>query len=304
MKIIIWGYPYGSDTLSYVWNGFFKAFQQLGYSVIWLPDQSKSAESSLLDNSVVLCEEYQTKHLPIKESSTYIVHTCIKPEKYLGKCQRLIDLRYNEDYQDHATNYKYYLDRYRCDKVGPLAYYQKATDYDRLYLSWATDLLPQEFNFADARHPREPISYFIGTRHSDRYQNATAMNEWQACCIQKGIEFRHIDPWINPVSDEMNRKIIKQCYLAPDLRGPSNIKTGYIPCRIFKNISYGQIGLTNSRAIYSALEDMVIYHPEIPKLFALGEEYKDDYKRIIDLMKLVQEKHTYINRAQAILDIL
>ncbi|HRI32890.1 MAG TPA: hypothetical protein PLD02_03985 [Saprospiraceae bacterium] len=311
MKIILWGYPYKSDTLSYVWHGFFKAFRALGHEITWYEDtpdgRSVATFHERFKDAVVICEEYQTKYLPILENTIYLVHTCIKPEKYLGKCKRLIDLRYNTDYQDHTTNYKYHLDRFQCEKIGPLAYFERSLDFDKLYLSWATDLLPTEINLADALTPREKISYFIGTKYQNGvngHENATALNMWIKACQDHKIDFCHIDPWLTPVTDEENHRLIRSSYLSPDLRAQRDINIGYIPCRIFKNISYGQIGLTNSQAVHNALEHLTIYHSDPHELFNLGVKYKENFARIQHQMNYVRQNHTYINRVKSILSIL
>jgi len=105
---------------------------------------------------------------------------------------------------------------------------------------------------------------------------------------------------------EENRRLIAGSYLSPDLRGPSNIKTAYIPCRIFKNVSYGHLGLTNSRPVHEAMGELTLYHPDAYQLFKLGLDWKKslDRCRLFDQMKFVEKNHTFVNRCQSILDIL
>jgi hypothetical protein len=62
--------------------------------------------------------------------------------------------------------------------------------------------------------------------------------------------------------------------------------------------------LTNSKAIYEELEGNCIYSENTEELFYDGEKNKKNYKLILDGMKLVREKHTYINRVNSLLSIL
>lgn len=305
MKYIIWGYPHYSDTFSYVWYGFNRAFKALGHEVHWLPDKPVDPENPLFKDAVFLCEGYQDKHIPINKTSTYINHVCINPEKYLNDAKRLIDLRYYCDSQNHEKNYKYVMDRHSLIKIGPLAYYSgTAPEYEKIYLAWATDLLPEEINLSDASSQKSNNIYFIGSMYGDKYTNGPEIEKVKRWCERNSKQFVHIDPWANPVTHEENRRLIRESYLAPDVRGRENIDCGYIPCRIFKNISYGQLGLTNSRAVHAALEEYTFYHPDMEALLDIGETHRFNRSRVEEQMEYVRENHTYINRAKAILEIL
>jgi hypothetical protein len=309
MKVIIWGYPLGSDTLSYVWNGFYRAFKTMGHEVYWFNDNNYPLEMAFdYSNSLFLCESYQSNKIPIKNDSTYVVHTlCHNPDRFLNDAKRVIDLRYSQDYQDHDTNYKYILDRYKLQNLGPTVYYDPdpTGGYEKIYMGWATDLLPDEIDLEWASLPRSNDLYFVGTIYeNDKYSNSQEIEEVKRFCKDRGLNFKHINPWMNPVSDEKNREIIQSSYLAPDIRGPQNVKSGYIPCRLFKNISYGQLGMTNSRALYSLMEDTIVYHPDVYTMLELADKEKDNVKRIQDQMKIVIEKHTYINRVNDLMKIL
>ena len=92
--------------------------------------------------------------------------------------------------------------------------------------------------------------------------------------------------------------------LGIDIRGPEHLKQGLLTCRVFKNISYGHLGLTNSKAVYEELEGNCIYNENTEELFYDGMKNRSNYKLISDGMKFVREKHTYINRVNTLLSIL
>ena len=39
MKIVLWGYPLHTDTYSYIYEAFKKAFEYQGYEVFWFTDE-------------------------------------------------------------------------------------------------------------------------------------------------------------------------------------------------------------------------------------------------------------------------
>lgn len=314
MKLIIWGYKSGKfDTFRSVFYGLYKAASymtdvvQYGQmvpfdEVYWFDDYDhpKSKDFDYTD-CIFITEGNGDKNIPIEQSSTYFVHVLINPEKYLGKVKKLIDIRYNCYYQD-LPYYNYVLDHYNCEQLGPTVYFETGSSYNKVYMSWATDLLPHEF---EKMHPNPAKkSYFIGTRYGDRFTNNQELNVWENCCQKNGIQFVHIDPWINPVSWEDNKNLINASFLSPDLRGPDNISKGYIPCRIFKNISYGALGLTNSLPVHMAMNQTTLYCADIEKLFNLGLSHTFDKARLLAQQDEVSKNHTYINRVSSLMKAL
>ncbi|MFM1781826.1 MAG: Synechococcus phage Bellamy, partial [Pseudomonadota bacterium] len=112
------------------------------------------------------------------------------------------------------------------------------------------------------------------------------------------------DPFQNPLSDEEVVLRTKKSILGVDIRGPEHIRNGYVPCRVFKSMSWGHLGMTNSEEVYKELEGHCIYQSNTSQLFYDSMDRKDDKKYIEDGMKYVQENHTYINRIKSIMSIL
>ena len=85
----------------------------------------------------------------------------MRPERYLGRVGRLVDLRYLVD-EIKDCNYDYALNKARCTRISPVTYHEwlpgagsglsrphvslreSAVPYEALYMCWATDLLPGE----------------------------------------------------------------------------------------------------------------------------------------------------------------
>ena len=178
-------------------------------------------------------------------------------------------------------------------------------DYDKVYIAWATNLLPDEFEEEDIYLERENSIYLFGTISA--YGVCENYSNWQPflkACSDNKIKFITNDPWQNPVS--MCDVIVntQKSLLCIDIRGPEHLKQELLTCRVFKNISYGHLGLTNSKAVYEELEGNCIYNQNTEELFYDGMKNRKNYKLISDGMKFVQENHTYINLVNTLLSIL
>ena len=158
-KVIIWGFPLYSHTHSYIHGGWVKGFKHLGYETHWFHDNEFPNEKDFdYNNTLFITEGYAENNIPINSSSIYFVHICIKPEKYLNKVKRLIEIRYLVD-NIKDCNYNYVLDKSKCIEISKSTYYEKLYDngglvkyhdtpiqmnYECIYTCWATDLLPEE----------------------------------------------------------------------------------------------------------------------------------------------------------------
>lgn len=338
-KIVIWGYPLNTHTHSYIHYGWHKGFTHLKYDTYWFSDNSFINHDKFdYNNTLFITEGYADKNIPIVKSSIYFVHMCINPLKYLNENVRLIDIRFNID-EIKDCNYNYNLKNYiknnEVIKISDASYYQIINHmrdlrgcentpnlknnftYEVLYTMWATDLLPDEFCYEkvdeNINNCENVINYVGSVSNSNANQLITFADE----CKKYNILFTLNDPWKNPLTFDCNMKLIQKSIISPDIRGNGDIKKiakgetgtchkkyGYIPCRIFKSISYGCIGVTNSKHVYNLLENKVIYSDNERELLHLGIKNRKNKDLIIEQMNLVKEKHTYLNRINDILNIV
>lgn len=327
MKVIVWGYPLYSHTHSYIHYGFVKAFKSLGYDTYWFHDNEYPRNFDY-GNSLFISEGYEDKNIPIVKSSVYFIHICININKY--KDVRVIDIRYLVNFI-YNHNYDYVFDderKNKCEKIG-YSYYEKLKDnseitkfkyspikhnHEALYMIWATDLLPEEFNFDNINVSNDRIINYVATK----IKEFDIINK---ACINNKLTFVHYDPWKAPITCDLNRRLISRSIIAPDFRssgefkkdnngrlinGDNHLLNGYIPCRIFKSISYGKLGITNSKSVYDLFKNDgidIVYNQDIEKLITEGLNRKDDIDLIRKQMKYIYDNHTYINRAKDILNV-
>jgi len=164
-KIIVWGYPLYSHTASYGWEAYFKAFKHLQYSVYWFHDDDFPVDFDY-SNSIFLCEGFADKKIPLNDSSCYFVWYCPSPAKYVNivGTKKYFDVRIPMvNHVDHIHDYSFSAEN--TTKIGPACFIDYAkpittrvknqyhdyeiSDYNKLYINWATNLLPSEINESD-----------------------------------------------------------------------------------------------------------------------------------------------------------
>jgi len=297
-KVIIWGHKLYSHTHSFIHNSFYIAFKHLNYDTYWL-DDNDNIDSFDFSNCIFLTEGQVDKKIPLRKDCYYILHN-VEQEKYrnsdIDSNKVLIIQVYTKDCLKRKDE-----QLYKC------FHYSKLENYPVLYFPWATDLLPYEIeeniNNLDNIESTNNICFIGSSIQRTNYIISTFCNNNNLKFIQKG-------GFSNNVDIKTNKKLISESIIAPALQGDNwQVDVGYIPCRIFKNISYGKMGITNNETVYELFEKKIIYNADMYKCLELGLEFEKknkEYKKekVIELMKFVKENHTYVNRINLILKYL
>ena len=323
-KVIVWGFPLNTHTHSYIHAMWVKAFSVgFGKETYWFHDEDYPRDFDY-NNSIFITEGYAESKIPVVSSSVYFVHNAIYPEKYLNNNARLIEIRFNVN-EIHDINNDFKLDdgTHHLTELSPHAKYEKLLsnkdlhvskrgndiklmDYECIYMYWATDLLPHEFNYDDIKIEKENAVYYIGSPcRSVNYPIFANM------CIQNGIKWITSNPWNTPLTFEQNKELMKKSILCPDFRpigtqqdtkqfgiknGKNHLEIGYLPCRVLKAISYGQLGITDSIHVKKILGEHVLYDDNMEKMYTTAMTERKNYSRIHKAMEYVQHNHTYVNR--------
>lgn len=324
-KVVVWGFKPNQqgiykNTVGYVWNGFYRGFKSLGFETYWFSDDDYDPTFDY-SNCIFIVEAWDSNNIPINSDSIYYVHCAYDPSKYVGKVKKFIDLRYNLKSMNHP-NYVFSRDKKDDVKLGPCCYLQPSTnqtvhlknghvdyqieDFDKIYISWATDLLPEEMNENDIYLERENLIVFLGTIYYDEYTNVPELEEFSSACQQNNIGFL-VNPYsygADQILQEDYIKNYKRSLFGIDLRGKNNRETGYIPCRVFKNASYGLLSATNSEEVYNEMEGHCVYNFSVTQLFYDAMKERTNLTFITNSFYYVKENHTYINRCSDMLKIL
>lgn len=293
-KVVIWGHKLHTHTHSYIHQGFFRTFQHLGYRTYWF-DNTDDVSGFDFSNALFLTEGQVDQKIPLREDGIYLTHNC-SADKYQGLKRVCIQV-----YTDDVLERSYLM------KVEPCIYFD--IEGKCIYMPWASHLLPDEIeqNKQKVGRIRKTRSiYWIGTFGEGTFGNHTEINPFWAACRENKIDFVVVKSSGTGVEEDKHERLISRSYLAPAIVGEWQKQVGYIPCRIFKNISYGQLGVTNSYRVYELFDRKIVYNSNPYQLFYDAKEKSNTVtvKEIHELMDFVKTKHTYINRVQTVLHFL
>ena len=292
-KVVIWGHKLHSHTHSYVHFAFYKAFKHLGYETYWL-DDNDDVSGVDFSNALFITEGQVDKKIPLRDDCYYILHHCRDRQRF----QRLIDSKRVIHLYQYHDHHELFGEQF---KIGDLTYanFPEAS----IAIPWGTDLLPHEIeaNKQRIKHiKRTHTIYWVGTIGGGWAGNLNELQPFIRACRENNINFKHV---IN-VSLEQNRDLIQQSYMAPAIVGAWQEQHGYVPCRIFKNISYGQMVATNSRQANELFEKKLIFNKDTYQLFFDAKKRLATVKiaDIYELMDMVKDKHPYLNRINTLLE--
>ena len=290
-KVIIWGLPTHSHTHSYIHDGFFHAFKSMGYDTHWVTDTRSQIDNSFLDDSIVITCGVDCSTLGVNKSAFYVLHN-IDDEKYKQhdnwmKLQVYTkDALLEERQTKKLTTFTYWQENGRC-----------------LYQPWATDLLPHEMIYDPVPAPEiNRAINWIGSVTDGMQGN---LHQLQAYA-QQVMNILNIHVGVSRgVSRENSITALRASRHAPTIVGKWQCDHHYVPCRLFKNISYGQPTFSNSEVI-KQISGESFFEPDCAQLAVKSEEYlkNRDIKLEKHIINLVRTEHTYVNRCQRILDIV
>lgn len=323
-QVIVWGFPLHTHTHSYIHGAWVKTFQHLGITTHWFHDGKYPSPATFdYSDTLFITEGWADECIPLNATSTYFVHIARNPAKYLDVGARLIEIRYNV-LEIHDFNYDYKLPTAAFHLSEDTLYEVVEDDlavagrrgcsphnqpYEVVYMYWATDLLPHEIFLDDAAAERLPVVFYVGS-----VDGTHPFHEFKKACEAEGnLSVVQIDPWRSPISYEENIALMKASFCAPDFRshgsaekareyglmnGTNHLDIGYIPCRVFKAISYGQSGITNSPRVKALLGDHVEYVEHPAAVLEVARRRAADVAWRQAAMRHVAERHTFLQRAR------
>lgn len=304
-QVVIWGHKLHSHTHSYIHEAFFRAFQDMGYKTYWFDDDFTPKDFDF-SKTLFFTASNVDKNIPLREDAYYIFHHCWNKEHRCAaeKYGSLIE-------QNRCISIKCFWSPYLKEdpfwiKVAPFIY--KSLAFKELVFPWATDLLPQEIDEEIRNlgsYKVQPQVTFVGTvSDSGLGSNSQELTPFFEAAKKLGLKIFTNDPWARPISSEKHKKLIQSSLFAPSIQGAWQRDNGYIPCRIFKNISYGKLGITNSRFVYDFFGQKIIYDTDTEALFTKSYEALKTHSlsEQIELMEFIRDYHTYKQRIELILN--
>jgi hypothetical protein len=274
--------------------GFVHALRALGIETLWTDDRSE-LEGLGIAQTLFITEGQVVGDLPRDRTCRYVLHNVAR-DWYLDVADQVLLLQVHTIDTDR--------EELRSPSGERLNRYTYADSGDNgvicLYQPWATDLVPDEFDFAIPPLQPGACAAWVGTIGGGRFGNEDELAGFRAAAAGAGVEFVHR----SGLSREEHRAFVAGSAVAPAIVGSWQLDKSYLPCRIFKNVSYGRLGITNSPAVASIFEQEVPWRTDTAELFELGIELGEQRELIVAQMREVQARHTFFNRLETILRYL
>lgn len=322
-RVVIWGNFSGS--FRYIHGAYFKAFEKLGYETYWINDITKLDAD--ISGTLFLVEDQDKNGLPIREDCYYILHH-INNAAFLAVGAKIVNLcNFLYIPCNQGISWNYPLDPNSGHGSAPMHNVEKIKEYvfyDRknlaIYQPWATSVLPEDIGDVVPFNKNISEINFVGSIWSE---NINQTIPFLQNCHSKKIKI-NLSGWLQypqllnnfplvkhvadcgGATEEMARDLVQKSLIYPDIRGDHHTNLGLIPCRIFKNISYGCIPITNSKSVSEFFENLIPYSNNTADFIDISMDYLNnrDIEKDKYLVDKVKKNHTYINRVNDLMEYI
>jgi hypothetical protein len=283
-------------THSYIHEGFYRAFKYLGFDTLWLDDDDDTSILDL-DHSLFLTEDQGQRNIPLLKTCTYVLHHT-NNEKFLAANARVYNLCNFVSAVTKGESFNF--PGSEVERISEVTYFDNSNN--ALYQPWATNLLPHEisdYSIWSFNDNYRKINYIGNTKHEDlphRFKKFKDSLRGQEVDFQ---EFLNLD-------DVSAQQLVERSRVSIDIRGSWHIDIGYVPCRIWKSLSYGKFIGSNSPILRDVFGAYVHFDPNESTLYdsTLSHYRSISESSVLDAMKWVKSNHTFVNRAASILSVL
>jgi hypothetical protein len=290
-QIVVWGLHDVYHSHRYVYEAYFRAFSDaFGTGTFWVND-TESSVSLINPNALIFAWAGACEHLPLRNDCFYVYHGQLFhiPE---------IDLE-NKLYLMAYQNLPNDPDFIKFDEC---CYYNEP--YQVLYQPWGTNLKSDEF-YEPICNINSNIVNWVGSIWMDNKDplggNIKAIDDLKLALKRHNIDFAQKIK----VSNEDNASFVRASRIAPAIAGERHVCDNCLPCRMFKNISYGQLGFSNVEHFNHVYKDCNIYDSNIEslvdKVMGLTES---QYIGVIKEQQEITKRYTYDENVKRILSAI
>lgn len=295
-KIVIWGLRKKFHTHRYIFLGYYKTLKKIGIPVVWVEDEIKN-QGIIEKNDLIISAEVQGKMVPAKlKFEDY--HLPIRDDVYycLHNFQNIFVDRINPGKLLKLQIYVKDSEKYR--KIHEAVNFDEQTK--TLFQPWGTDLLPEEFKSPVFNKSKNV--FWIGSIWNNALNqgNIEAMDALKNALSERNLKFIPL----RFIPDFLNILLIRHSRLAPAIAGSFQVGINYPPCRMFKNISYGQLGFSNVKKFDDILGEYNItgtIEEMVDKILSLSER---EYKDFVCNQQIIVKNYTYLQHLGNIFKLL
>ena len=294
-KMVIWGLKKQWHTHRFVFQAYYKVFKKYGVPVVWV-DDNKKFQNVVEKGDLIF--------------SAGGMHGKMVPEKK-GLIDYNFPIRDDVFYCLHAEldcliekldKNKYIQLKYYSNEAEAFTKLYEAVHFDQktrtMYQPWGTNILSDEFK--KPTFNKHKFMYWIGSIWNDKnnHGNLVEIAKLKEALKKNGIKFIHM----RFIPNFLNCLLIRLSRLAPSISGRRQVEINYLPDRMFKNISYGQLGFSNVSKFKEIFKDCIVYDPDmetmINKVLSLK---KDEYIKMIERQQEICKNYTTANHLNNIL---
>lgn len=285
-KVVIWGLRKKWHTHRFIFQAYYRVLKKTKIPVIWVEDEKRSVKLIEKNDLIISASGAYGKmvpekknindyNLPIRDDVYYCLHGENDFFKEKLNKEKVLELYY---YSNEAEAY---------DKVEEFVYFDSKNKH--LYQPWGTDLLPNEFK--KPVYNKSKFVFWIGSIWNDKnnHGNVSEVKKLINICKKKKLKFIQV----RFVPNFINKLLVRRSRIAPAIGGKRQVEINYLPCRMFKNISYGQLGFSNIKKFNNLFKNCNIYNENMEEMV---EEVlslsKNDYIKMIERQQEICKNYT------------
>ncbi len=280
-KVVVWGLKTGGHTHAHIHRHFFNTLKRLDANVVLVDDLLENKDV-IEGDELVISVDVASRYLPIRRGVYYCLHNCEDDIHRRIDPSRNIRLRTYTRSAEQAG-----------EKWDQVTFFDGKTR--TLFQPWATDLLAGEFEEPILRPPSN-IVFWVGSIWSDRLNqgNVNEIEILKNVLEKRDIRFVHLQG----ISDLLNVRYVRHSLIAPAIAGRWQVENDYLPCRMWKNISYGQLGVSNVRKFDEVFNGCTVPGRSIEEIIdnTLSLPFGRYRDMIYEQQEVVKSHHTYVNR--------
>jgi hypothetical protein len=236
--VTIWGLKNKRDSFRFIHKGFYENFIKLGYETKWVDD---SVSNQNIHSDLFFVCGVASKHIKFHKYSNYILHN--------------VDLNSADAETIHKDNINYLnLQVFTNDAKGEILENGNIMynhELNTLFQPWGTPLSPHEWHdyVPKSNSKRE---FWVGAiwNNQQNQGNKVTMEIYRKLLRNSGVRLikrggSRIK--LNGLSDLANSQLVRKSRFGATIVGEWQRNAEYIPCRLYKNISFGIAPISNMK---------------------------------------------------------
>jgi hypothetical protein len=293
--VTIWGLKNKRNSFRFINKSFYENFTKLGYETKWVDDSAKNQD---IQSDLFFVCGVASKYIKFHKHSNYILHNVDLNSIDVDTIQKnRINYLNLQVFTNDATG--------ETLENGNIIYNRES---NTLFQPWGTPLSTSEWHDYVPKN-KSKMEFWVGAiwNNQQNQGNKATMEIYKNLLRSFGVTLKkrggsRIN--INGLSDSKNSQLVRKSRFGATIVGEWQRNAAYIPCRLFKNISFGIAPISNMKTPIF-IKDNAGFIENIQELinFAISENEKDRHSRFSSARNDLR-KFTYEENIQRILKVL